>query len=270
LAAEGKKPVVAIYSTFLQRAFDQIVHDVCLQNLNVSFCLDRAGLVGEDGPTHHGCLDLGYLCQLPNMVVMAPKDENEFRHMLKTMVEYNEGPIAIRYPRAGGVGVQRDEILTPIPIGEAELLRDGGDVGMVAIGSMVSPAMEAAEKLAEFGVEAAVLNARFAKPLDRRALVRLARKTDLLVTLEENALAGGFGSATSMLLHGEGLKDLDLVSIGLADRHAPHDSRAKLLKQAGLDAAGIVDFITERLRERGWSPESEESERSLPRTSKAG
>lgn len=245
LAIGGRKPVVAIYSTFLQRAFDQIIHDVCLQNLNVCFCLDRAGLVGEDGPTHHGCFDLGYLSQPPNMVVMAPKDENELRRMLRTMLEYRDGPIAMRYPRSGGLGVRMDEILTPIPIGQSELVREGGDVGLVAIGSMVAPAEAASEALAGMGIEAAVLNARFAKPLDEEAIVRLARRTGRVVTVEENALSGGFGESVSSLLGRAGLREVELRMMGLPERFISHGARASLLRQVGLDAATIARVVAD-------------------------
>jgi 1-deoxy-D-xylulose-5-phosphate synthase len=249
LAVGGRKPVVAIYSTFLQRAFDQIAHDVCLQNLNIVLCLDRAGLVGEDGPTHHGCFDLGYLCQLPNIVVMAPKDENELRHMLRTAVDYADGPIALRYPRSAGVGVKMDEILTSLPIGEAELLRDGGDVALLAIGSTVAAAMDAATRLTSRGIEAAVLNARFAKPLDERAILRLARKTGRLITVEENALAGGFGSSVSRILHDQGLHDVTLKMMGLPDQFVGHASRPSLLTQVGLNAEDVEAAAVEMVGE---------------------
>jgi len=251
LAVDGKKPVVAIYSTFLQRAFDQIVHDVCLQNLNVRFCLDRAGLVGEDGPTHHGCFDLSYLSHLPNMVVMAPKDENELRHMLKTMIAYGGGPIAVRYPRSGGLGVSLDALLSPIPIGEAELVADGADVALVAIGSMVAVAAEAAERLGEAGIGAAVLNARFAKPLDRGAVLSLARRTGRVITMEENALAGGFGSSVVAVLGEERLNEVRVARMGLPDRFIGNGSRVSLLGRVGLDADHAVKIATDLVRGRG-------------------
>ncbi len=243
LAVGGRKPVVAIYSTFLQRAFDQIVHDVCLQNLNICFCLDRAGLVGEDGPTHHGCFDLGYLCQLPHMVVMAPKDESELRHMMRTMLDYEDGPIAVRYPRDAGQGTRLHEVLTPIPIGRGDLVRDGDDVALVAIGSMVAPAMEAAEMLSHRGIEAAVLNARFAKPIDEAEILRLARRTGRVVTLEENALWGGFGSSVSELLHRENLEEVGFRRMGVPDRFVSHGRRASLLAAAGLDVPAVLAVV---------------------------
>src|SRR6185295_14651496 len=195
LAAAGAKPFATIYSTFLQRAYDQIVHDVAVQNLPVRFALDRAGLVGEDGATHHGVFDIAYLRCLPGFVLMAPKDENEFRHMLATMAAHSQGPIAVRYPRGSGLGVTMDPEPRPIPIGEAELLESGSDLVMVAYGTMVAPARAAAKLLAGVGVWAAVINARFAKPLDERLILEWAKRTGRVVTLEEAALPGGFGDA---------------------------------------------------------------------------
>ncbi|MCK4547103.1 MAG: 1-deoxy-D-xylulose-5-phosphate synthase [Candidatus Eisenbacteria sp.] len=256
LAVGGRKPVVAIYSTFLQRAFDQIAHDICLQNLNVVFCLDRAGLVGEDGPTHHGCFDLGYLCQLPNMVVMAPKDENELRHMLRTALDYQGGPVAIRYPRSVGLGVAMDKIPVAVPVGEGELLRDGEDLGIVAIGSMVASAMDAAERLSARGIEAAVFNARFAKPLDGQAVLRIARRTGRILTVEENVVSGGFGSVVSTLLHEEKAEEVELRMLGLPDRFVAHGGRASLLKHAGLDVDGIEAAAVELLGRSAGAQES--------------
>ncbi|MCA9511784.1 MAG: 1-deoxy-D-xylulose-5-phosphate synthase, partial [Myxococcales bacterium] len=205
LATEGMKPVAAIYSTFLQRAFDQVVHDVCLQNLDVTFALDRAGLVGADGATHQGLYDLAYFRTLPNTVVMAPKDENELRHMLKTAIEY-PGPAAVRYPRGAGQGVPLDPDLKAIPIGEAELLRDGDDVAIVAIGSLVHPALEAAAELAADGIQAAVVNARFAKPLDDARILPLAKRCGAVLTLEEHSGMGGFGGAVLEALAAGGVE----------------------------------------------------------------
>ncbi len=245
LASEGMKPVVAVYSTFLQRAFDQILHDVCLQNLDVTFALDRAGLVGADGATHQGLYDIAYFRSLPNTVVMAPKDENELQHMLASAIDY-PGPAAVRFPRGSGVGVPMDPEIKPVPLGEAELLRDGDDVVIVALGSVVHPVMEAAQQLAERGVSAAVLNARFAKPLDRARLLPLARRCAGLVTVEEHAGPGGFGSAVLELLAQEGL-NLPVRCLALADEVAEHGSTAET---AGLDAAGIVRRVSEFVRER--------------------
>jgi 1-deoxy-D-xylulose-5-phosphate synthase len=205
LATEGMKPVAAIYSTFLQRAYDQVVHDVCLQNLDVTFAIDRAGLVGADGATHQGLWDIAYLRNLPNTIVMAPKDENELQHLLATAIEY-PGPAAVRYPRGSGQGVALDPDIKAIPVGEAELLRDGDDVAIVAIGTMVHPALEAAQELAGEGISAAVLNARFARPLDRERILSLVGRCGAVLTLEEHRGAGGFGSAVLELLSAEGVR----------------------------------------------------------------
>jgi 1-deoxy-D-xylulose-5-phosphate synthase len=237
LACEGQKPVPAIYSTFLQRAYDQVVHDVCLQNLDVTFALDRAGLVGADGATHQGLYDLAYLRALPNMVVMAPKDENELQHMLRTAIEH-PGPAAVRYPRGNGFGVPLDPEMKAIPIGRAELLRDGDDAALVAIGSMVHPAMEAADALAARGVRAAVLNARFAKPLDAEAIAALARRCRVLVTIEEHGLRGGFGAAVLEALAEAGVR-ASVRCLGVPDRVVEHGDPAAQRAAFGLDAAGI-------------------------------
>ena len=235
LATEGMKPVAAIYSTFLQRAFDQVVHDVCLQNLDVTFALDRAGLVGADGATHQGLYDLAYFRTLPNTVVMAPKDENELRHMLKTAIEY-PGPAAVRYPRGAGQGVPLDPDLKAIPIGEAELLRDGDDVAIVAIGSLVHPALEAAAELAADGIQAAVVNARFAKPLDDARILPLAKRCGAVLTLEEHSGMGGFGGAVLEALAAGGVEVPTRV---LAASDELHEHGATL-DSIGLGVADIV------------------------------
>jgi 1-deoxy-D-xylulose-5-phosphate synthase len=204
LAAEGMKPVAAIYSTFLQRAFDQVVHDVCLQNLDVTFALDRAGLVGADGATHQGLYDFAYFRALPNAVVMAPKDENELQHMLATAIAY-PGPAAIRFPRGSGLGVPLDPEIKKAPMGEAELLRDGSDAAILAVGATVHPALEAAGELAADGISCTVLNARFVKPLDQARITEIARACGAILTVEEHAGMGGFGSAVLELLAEEGL-----------------------------------------------------------------
>src|SRR5690606_17064705 len=191
LACGGMKPFVAIYSTFLQRAYDQIIHDVAIQKLPVRFCIDRAGLVGADGETHQGAFDMAYLRCIPNMVVMAPKDEKEFARMLETARQYEEGPIALRYPRGAGVGAVPDPAPEPLPIGRGELLRPGADVAIIAIGSMVHPALAAAEQLAAGGIDAAVVNARFVKPLDEELLLDVIGRADCVVTVEEGARQGG-------------------------------------------------------------------------------
>jgi 1-deoxy-D-xylulose-5-phosphate synthase len=195
MAADGLRPVFAIYSSFLQRAYDNVFHDVCLQNLPVTFAIDRAGVVGNDGPTHHGVFDLSFLRHLPNMTLMAPKDENELQHMLATAVQLGS-PAAVRYPRGNGYGVALDQIIRPLPVGCAELLRDGEDAALLALGSMVYPALEAAQLLEEQGgPRLAVVNARFVKPLDETLILELAQRSGCLVTLEENVIQGGFGSA---------------------------------------------------------------------------
>lgn len=232
MACEGMRPVVAIYSTFLQRGYDQIVHDVCIQNLPVFFCLDRAGIVGADGPTHQGMYDISYLRCLPNMVLMAPKDEAELQQMVVTGVEHTSGPIAMRYPRGNGYGVPlMEEGWEALPIGKGELLRHGDDVLLVGFGSMVYPAMQVAEILSEHGVQATVINARFAKPLDTELIVPLAKQIGRVVTLEEGSLIGGFGTAVA-----EALLDADVVvpvkRLGvpdiLVDHAEPDESKAAL------------------------------------------
>lgn len=244
LSCEGLKPVCAIYSTFLQRGFDQLVHDVCIQNLNVKFCLDRGGIAGGDGPTHHGLLDIAYLRGVPNIILMAPKDEGEMRDMLLTMVEH-VGPAAMRYPRGNGIGVP---LMEPqlLEIGKAEILRDGGEVAIVAYGSMVHPSLKAAENLARDGIEATVVNARFVKPLDAALLLALARTKRLIVTVEEAYLAGGFGSAIMELLEENGLQDkVRVVRMGIPDRLVTHGDPKLLLAKYGLDADGIYTRVKE-------------------------
>jgi 1-deoxy-D-xylulose-5-phosphate synthase len=234
LAAAGMKPFATIYSTFLQRAYDQIVHDVVIQRLPVRFAMDRAGLVGEDGATHHGLYDIGYLRCLPGMVLMAPKDENEFRRMLATMAAHDAGPIAIRYPRGSGLGVPLDESPAPIPIGEGEMLRTGTDLLLVAYGTMVAAALRASDLLEARGLRAAVINARFAKPLDERLIVEWARRIPRVATLEEAALPGGFGAGVLELLARHSIPDLKTLSFGVPDRLFDHATRDSLLRAAGL------------------------------------
>jgi 1-deoxy-D-xylulose-5-phosphate synthase len=247
LSCEGLKPVCAIYSTFLQRGFDQLVHDVCIQNLNVKFCLDRGGIAGGDGQTHHGLLDIAYLRAVPNIVLMAPKDEGEMRDMLFTMTEH-QGPAAMRYPRGNGVGVPLDRDAQVLEIGKAEILRDGGEVAIVAYGSMVHPSMVAAENLAKANIEATVVNARFVKPLDASLLLALARTKRLIVTVEEAYLAGGFGSAVLELLEENGLQDrVRFVRMGIPDRLITHGDAKLLLAKYGLDADGIYNRVKESM-----------------------
>ena len=249
LAAAGSKPFATIYSTFLQRAYDQIVHDVAVQNLPVRFALDRAGLVGEDGATHHGLFDIAYLRCLPGFVLMAPKDENEFRHMLATMAAYSGGPIAVRYPRGSGLGVPLDRELRLFRIGEAELLEQGTDLVLVAYGTMVAQAQAAAKLLAERGVSAAVINARFAKPLDDRLITEWARRTGRVATLEEAALPGGFGDAVLELLSRIPGPTVRALRFGVPDRFFDHGARDSLLKGAGLDSRSIARDIERWLKE---------------------
>src|SRR3989454_2168390 len=245
LSCEGLKPVCAIYSTFLQRAFDQLVHDVCIQDLNVKFCLDRGGIAGGDGPTHHGLLDIAYLRGVPNLILMAPKDEAEMRDMMFTMVEH-VGPAAMRYPRGNGIGVPIDQEPQLLEIGKAELLRDGGEVAIVAYGSMVHPSLQAAENLAKDGIETTVVNARFVKPLDSALLLALARTKRMIVTVEEAYLAGGFGSAVIELLEENGLQDrVRVVRMGIPDRIVTHGDPKLLLAKYGLDADGIYTRVRE-------------------------
>ncbi len=242
LATQGMRPVAAIYSTFLQRAYDQVIHDVALQNLPVIFAIDRGGIVGDDGRTHQGVFDLAYLRSVPNFTVMAPKDEAELVEMLWTALTIN-GPVAIRYPRGAGEGVSLPARPQALPVGQAEMLRAGVDLAILAVGSMVYPAIEAAKALSTQGVEAAVINARFVKPLDGDLLKSLALNFNRLVTVEEGVLAGGFGSAVLELLEARGLTYVTLKRLGLPDEFIEHGDRSLFLKQYNLDAAGIVSVI---------------------------
>jgi 1-deoxy-D-xylulose-5-phosphate synthase len=247
MSVEGLKPVCAIYSTFLQRGFDQLVHDVCIQNLNVKFCLDRGGIAGGDGPTHHGLLDIAYLRSVPNIIVMAPKDEGEMRDMMLTMLEHN-GPAAMRYPRGNGVGADIERQPELLEVGKGEILRDGGEIAIIAYGSMVHPSLRAAENLAKEGIETTVVNARFVKPLDASLLLALARTKRLLVTVEEAYLAGGFGSAILELLEENGLQDkVRVVRMGIPDRLVTHGDPKLLLAKYGLDVDGIYTRVRESI-----------------------
>ncbi len=239
LAADGFRPVTAIYSSFVQRAYDQVFHDVCLQKLPVTIAMDRAGLVGDDGPTHHGVFDLSYLRHLPGLTMMAPKDENELRHMLKTAI-YSGVPMALRYPRGAGYGVELDAELQTLEIGRGEMLLDGSDLCIIAIGSTVYPAVQAAEALRQKGFSVGVVNARFVKPLDAELIMSVAGKTGRLITVEENALQGGFGSAVLELLHDNGLQNVKIRRLGIPDRYIEQGSQAQLRKDVGIDAEGIA------------------------------
>jgi 1-deoxy-D-xylulose-5-phosphate synthase len=238
LATEGFRPVVAIYSTFLQRAYDQIIHDVCLPNLPVVFALDRGGLVGEDGPTHHGHFDITYLRSLPNMTLMAPRDENELRHMLYTALQH-PGPVAIRYPRGKGVGVDLDPDYKVLTIGKAEILKDGNDLQIFALGSMVAPSLDAAAVLGKEGVSVGVVNCRFVKPLDN-GLVDIAASSGRVLAVEENIRQGGFGGALLELFNDAGLRDVRVRRIGLPDKFVEHGPQDILRANYGLDSAGIL------------------------------
>jgi 1-deoxy-D-xylulose-5-phosphate synthase len=247
LASEGMKPVPAIYSTFLQRAYDQVVHDVCLQNLDVTFALDRAGIVGADGATHQGFYDFSYFRSLPNVIMMAPKDENELQHMLRTALEF-PGPAAVRFPRGTGIGVPLDPELKAVPVGEAELLCDGDDAAVVAIGTMAHEALEAASELNARGISTAVLNARFVKPLDRERIVALARRCRALVTVEEHAGLGGFGAAVLEVLADAGVQ-VPTRCLAIPDRIVEHGNRGAICAELGLDAAGIARAVADLLAE---------------------
>ena len=242
LACKGLKPVVAIYSTFLQRAFDQVLHDVCLPGLPVVFALDRAGLVGEDGPTHHGVFDLSFLRSVPNLIIMAPKDERELQQMLASAVEFGR-PCVIRYPRGAGIGVPVfDEEIPILEIGRSEILREGNDLLILAVGSMVHPTLEAAEILVQNGIEPTVINARFVKPLDEEGILQSAKKIGRVLTVEENALAGGFGAAVIEMLHDspDGCGNIAVKRMGIPDSFVEHGPQKVLRSKHGLDAAGIA------------------------------
>jgi 1-deoxy-D-xylulose-5-phosphate synthase len=258
LAISGFRPLVAVYSTFLQRAYDQIIHDVCLQNLPVVFCLDRGGIVGEDGPTHHGLFDLAYLRFLPNLVVMAPSNEDELQHMLATAVKH-PGPIALRYPRGAGPGVELAAELKKIKIGKSEIIytssiasrpsslvpRPSSSLVIIAIGSMVYPSIEAAKLLEKDGLSVTVINARFARPLDRELLLKAAKAAERMVTVEEGVLEGGFGSAVLELLSEEKI-NLPVDRIGLPSKFIEHGKREELLEKYGLTAEGIYQRVMKK------------------------
>jgi 1-deoxy-D-xylulose-5-phosphate synthase len=247
LAMEGMRPVVTVYSTFMQRALDQVIHDVCLPDLPVTFALDRGGVVGDDGPTHHGVFDLSFLRFIPNLTVMAPKDENELRHMLYTSITGN-GPCAVRYPRGSGEDVPLDENFTALPIGRGELLREGKDVLLLPVGNRVYPALEAADGLAKLGIDAAVINPRFIKPLDNELIGTWAQTCGRVVTVEDNVKKGGFGSGVLQMLH-----ELHLVlpvrTLGYGNRFIDQAPQKLLWKDAGIDAAGIIKGALEVMKQ---------------------
>lgn len=249
LAAGGMKPLTAIYSTFLQRAYDQILHDVCLQKLPVVFAIDRAGLVGEDGPTHHGVFDLTYLRSIPNIIIASPKNENELQQMLKSAFEYSM-PTAIRYPRGRGVGVPMDPVedLPIIPPGKAEIMRQGRNLAILAIGSMVYPAILAAEQLNNYEIQAYVVNMRFAKPIDQELILQLANETRHLVTVEENTIRGGFSAAVLEVIHENDIRDCMVETIGIPDKFIEHGNMSLLREKYGLTSEGIVRRIRQALQ----------------------
>jgi 1-deoxy-D-xylulose-5-phosphate synthase len=249
LSRDGFKPFVAIYSTFLQRGFDQIIHDVAIQRLPVRFVLDRAGLVGEDGPTHHGAFDLSYLRLVPGMVIMAPRDEEELRCMLLTALAYDAGPIAVRFPRGAVAGVEPRTERKPLEIGKGELMRPGGDVSLIAVGTMVRIAQAGADILSRAGIEAAVIDAKFIKPLDRELILSVAAGGAPVVALEENAVSGGFGTALLELFAEHGLRN-SIAILGIPDRFIPHGGRDELLEEIGFSpervASAVKAVITSR------------------------
>ena len=254
LALQGCKPVAAIYSTFLQRAYDQIVHDVCLQELNVVFAMDRAGLVGDDGPTHHGAFDIAYLRCLPNIVLMAPRDEAMLVRMLRTALVYDDGPVALRYPRGEAVGVPLPARPEPIEIGTGEILREGSRVALLGYGAGVAKAIEAADILAEHGLSVTVADARFAKPIDVGLAAQLAAEHELLVTVEEGVLAGGFGSAVWERLSDAGLGSPRILRVGLPDRYVTHGAPKLLHEEVGFTGQRIAQRIESAVAEYGGVP----------------
>jgi 1-deoxy-D-xylulose-5-phosphate synthase len=239
LAVEGMRPVVAIYSTFFQRALDQIIHDICIPNLPVTLAIDRAGVVGDDGPTHHGVFDISFLRFIPNMVIMAPKDEEELRHMLFTAV-YHNGPAVVRYPRGVGYGVPLANILMKLEIGKGELLRPGNDILLLPVGNRVYPALEAADGLKKVGIEAAVINPRFIKPLDADLICQWAGHTGKVVTIEDNARQGGFGSSILELFSRRGLYSVKTCMLGHPDNFVEHGPQKTLWKNSHIDVPSII------------------------------
>jgi 1-deoxy-D-xylulose-5-phosphate synthase len=243
LAMEGMKPVFAVYSTFLQRAYDQVVHDICRQNLNVIFAIDRAGFVGADGETHQGVYDIAFLRHIPNMVLMMPKDENELRNMLKTAVEYDDGPIAVRYPRIAGTGVAMDPVPTPIAIGTWDTVREGDFAAVLAIGPMVQVAEEAAELLKREGINVRVINARFVKPLDEQMLHVLAKERIPLMVIEEGSIKGGLGSAILEFYCLQGIQPVSIYIAGVPDIFVEHAT----IKEQRADSCLTAEAVAQQL-----------------------
>lgn len=244
MATQGMKPIAAIYSTFLQRAFDEVFHDVAIMDLPVVFALDRGGIAGADGPTHHGIYDMAYMRIFPNMICMAPRDENELRHMLKTAFETGH-PTSLRYPRGNGEGVPFDSELKSLPVGKSEVMRDGRDAAIFAIGNEVWPAVHAAEQLAKEGIDVAVINARFIKPLDDELIVKYCGTNAKIITVEEGSLAGGFGSAIMERVEELGIGDVAFHRIGIPDEYVHHGSQDALRAEYDLHAEGIAARVRE-------------------------
>lgn len=243
LATQDMKPFLAIYSTFLQRAYDQVVHDICRQNLNVFIGIDRSGLVGADGETHQGVFDVAFLRNLPNMVVMMPKDENEGQHMVKTAIDYNGGPIALRYPRGNGLGVTMDEHMEALPIGSWEVLKPGTDAVILTFGTTIPMAIDAADKLAEQGISAEVVNARFIKPMDEGMLHAIFKRDVPVITLEEAILQGGFGSAVLEFAHDNGYHNATIDRMGIPDQFIEHGDVAELMDEIHLNSDQLVQNV---------------------------
>jgi 1-deoxy-D-xylulose-5-phosphate synthase len=252
LAKEGYRPVVAIYSTFIQRGYDHLIHDVCMQKFPVVFALDRAGLVGEDGPTHHGVFDIAFTRSIPNLVVMAPADEDELADMLATALDLGV-PCAMRYPRAHGLGVSLKKEPSILPVGTATMASEGEDVLIIAVGSMVAPAVEASRILGDEGIAAGVLNPRFLKPLDQEMISARAASAGGVLVVEEGVLPGGFGSAVLELFSDQGLQGVRTVRLGIPDTFVEHGTRSELLKDFGLTAEGIADRARSILSDRPQS-----------------
>ncbi|GGL55547.1 1-deoxy-D-xylulose-5-phosphate synthase [Sporolactobacillus putidus] len=250
LATQNMKPVLSIYSTFMQRAYDQIIHDICRQNLNVFIAVDRAGLVGADGETHQGVFDVGFLRCLPNIVIMMGKDENELRNMVYTAIKYDDGPIAVRYPRGNGLGVSVDEKPSEIPIGKWELLKGGSDICILSFGPLLQVALESAKKLQSEGIQVSVVNARFLKPLDSEMLNKLIARRLPILTLEESALAGGFGSSVMEFYHDHGCNDVAIKCMGIPDRFIEHGSVRELLEELGLTSDHVCTLAKQMLKDR--------------------
>ncbi|MBU1298472.1 MAG: 1-deoxy-D-xylulose-5-phosphate synthase [Bacteroidetes bacterium] len=250
LATQGFIPFVAIYSTFLQRAFDQVIHDVALQNLHVIFAIDRGGIVGADGPTHHGIFDLAYLRIIPGLVVMVPKDEKELRDMFYTATKYTKGPIAIRYPRGTGLGVEMPEKMYEIPIGKAEILTTGKDVAILAVGSMVTHSLQAAEILSEQGIDCEIVNMRFVKPLDEQLLFNLFKRFNRIITVEEGCVKGGFGSSVLEFISQNNFNNLSVLNLGIDDSFVTQGSPQQLYELLKLDPKGIAESVLNFIKRR--------------------